>query len=700
MIEIDITPFSNADGVDEAMQRALAHMEPPPDILPSKFAEDNIVIPIGNAVPGPIRFDAAAYQRGMIDVVVEPGIECVSYMLGAQLGKTTIQQCITAYFIAHEPRSQIWLLPTEGDMTTFRATKLQPMLDANKSIRDRMAKPRGREGQNNSRLISFIGGWLMFAWAGALTTLRGRSAPVTQADEIDGMVRVADEKKNEGDQVELLRQRAASFRATGQALHIQSSTPTIKDLSRIEKAHDQGDCRKFNIPCQHCGEHQVMQWENVTWTGRQFDEQGAPDHEADAAFEGHDPESAAYACEHCGALWTDADRKAAVRNGEWRATKPFNGHASFHLNELNSPFGYLRDIVKSYLSKVKSDSYNTFVNVSLAKTYEEKGETVDPTGLKKRAAEFAAQVPMGGCYLTAGIDMQMDRLEVEVVAWGVAEESWSVEYRVLWGDPLASEVWEDLDDLLAETYTHETGAVLPISAACLDTGGTNGMTQAAYEYLRGKTGRRLFGIKGVGGWGRPIVEKMQRKQSGKNARKVDLFVVGVDEAKLIVMRRLANEKPGPGYCHIPADRPDLDEWLKQLTAEKLMTRYVKGQPIREWWKPDRARNEALDCRAYATAALKIMQPPLRRLAERLLARAGLPIPPPPPPRTKADAPTENVAKLVKALQTVAAAAAKAPAPAAAEKPQEVAPPKRAQTQPVVKSPAARRRGGNWVTGWK
>ncbi|HHW4681242.1 MAG TPA: terminase gpA endonuclease subunit, partial [Xylella taiwanensis] len=150
---------------------------------------------------------------------------------------------------------------------------------------------------------------------------------------------------------------------------------------------------------------------------------------------------------------------------------------------------------------------------------------------------------------------------------------------------------------------------------CLDTGGTSGYTQAAYEYLRGKTGRRIFGIKGVGGWGRPIVEKSQRKHSGKHARKVDLFAVGVDEAKLIVMRRLAIEQAGPGYSHFPVDRPR--DWFDQLTAEKLITRYVKGQPVRAWTKPDKAPNEALDCRVYAYAALKIMNPNLRRHAERL-----------------------------------------------------------------------------------
>lgn len=147
---IDTAQFSNPAGIRQAVLRSIEHLIPPPDILPSEFAERSIVIPVGNAVPGPIRFDAAAYQRGMIDVIKEPGITRVSYMLGAQLGKTTIQQAITAYFIAHDPRSQIWLMPSEGDTLTFRATKLIPMLEANPKIADRMAKPRGREGRTTA----------------------------------------------------------------------------------------------------------------------------------------------------------------------------------------------------------------------------------------------------------------------------------------------------------------------------------------------------------------------------------------------------------------------------------------------------------------------------------------------------------------------------------------------------------------------
>ncbi|AWM87365.1 phage terminase large subunit family protein [Microvirga sp. 17 mud 1-3] len=681
--------FSNLEAVAAATRRAMANLVPPPDMLPSVWAEQNVRIPVGNAIPGPISFENAPYQRGMLDAIKEPGVRRVSYMTGAQLGKTTVQQCATGYFIAHEPRSQIFVQPTQGDVQAFLETKLRPMLDANPAISDKMAKQRGREGVNNSRIISYIGGWLMFSWAGSPKTLRGRSAPIVQADEIDGM-----EATPEGDPGELLAQRAATF--GDQALRTESSTPTVLGASRIHTAFLEGDQRRYMVPCPHCHEAQPLRWENVTWSGRKSS--GIKDFELDLDGE-HKPETAGYVCESCGVVWNDGERLAAIRSAErqghgWKASKPFRGHISFHAPEMLSTFRRMREIVQSYLDKIALGDMQSFVNVSLGEPYEETGEKADPDSLQARAIEYPEQVPMGGLFLTAGIDMQMDRLELEVVAWGEAERSWSVDYRVLWGDPLQGDVWDELDDVLAETFTHESGAQLPISAACLDTGGTSGYTQRAYEYARGKTGRRLFAIKGVPGWGRGIVEKPQRKQSGKNARKVDLFLVGTDEAKLVVMRRLANVVPdSPGYCEFPAGRDA--EYYQQLTAEKMVLRYVKGQPVREWTKPDRARNEALDCRVYALAALKIIQPSFKRIAQRL----GVKI----PARRAAVAPANDNApprKIDPAVAAALAAIKSVRARKATEIPQEEQQAPGGETSTITKpSRTLKRRKGSWATTW-
>lgn len=646
------TEPSDHAGLAAAIRRAHRLLLPPPALLPSEWAEQSVRIPIGNAVPGPMRMANAPYQREPMDMAVNPDCYRVTLQWSAQVGKTMLALCVQGYNIEVQPRSQMMMQPSQGDVQTWLETKFNPLVAANDNLRRLIAKPRGREGVNNQKMKSFPGGFLMFAWSGSPKTMRGRSAPLIVADEVDGY-----EITEEGHPVQLLWQRAATF--GDQRMLYEISTPTIKGESYIEKAFDAGDQRRFYVACPHCDTHMVLRWEQVHWDGKDNPEQEQR------------PETAAYVCEHCGGLLGDGERIAAIRQAEargagWKAAKPFRGHASYHLNELYSTFRRLRDIVQSYLDKLATDDLQTFVNVSLAETWEEKGEQADPNSLIARSERFIAPVPAGGLVLTAGVDMQQDRLEVEIVAWGVGDESWSVDYQVLWGDPLQSDVWDELEEYLSQTWLHETGAQLPIMGACVDTGGTGGNTQAAYEWLRGKTGRRIFGIKGVAGWGRPIVAAPSRKQSGKTARKVDLFLVGVDEAKLAVMRRLAVAAPGPGYCHFPDDRdPD---WFNQLTAEKLLTRYVKGFPVREWHQT-RPRNEALDCRVYALAALKIVNPSYRRAADRLgLLQAKI---------------EEN------AVET----------PETPEKPQEESPPTVAETVRKIKRPAALKRRGNWATQW-
>ena len=585
--------FTNPVSVSAALNGAARHLRPPPRLLPSEWAERNVRVPIGNAIPGLIRFDNAPYQREVVDMTVDPRCNRITLMWGAQVGKTLAALCSQAYHIAQKPVSQIMMQPSQGDLHTWLETKFNPLVAENDLLEELIATPRAREGVNNQRMKSYPGGFMMFSWSGSPKTMRGRSAPFIVCDETDGY-----DRTHEGHPVGLLWQRAATF--GDQRLLMEISTPTIKGASWIEGAYEQGDQRRFHVPCPHCGEEQPLEWKQVTWSR---DAEGR-----------HLPESAGYSCAECGTIWNDGERVAAIRRGAWRSSRPFRGHASYHLNELYSCFRKLEDVVQSFLDKKAANDLQTFVNVSLAQTWEEEGERVDSTGLMQRAEAFAAPVPEGGAVLTAGVDMQEDRLEVEIVAWGIGEESWSVDYRVLWGDPLQGDVWTDLDDYLGQTFTHQSGAQLAISAACLDTGGSSGYTQAAYEYARRKSGRRLFAVKGVAGWGRPIVSAPSRRASGRRARKVDLFTVGVDEAKAMVARRLGVAEPGPGHCHFPADRDA--EWFQQITAEKLVTRFVKGFPTREWHKV-RPRNEALDCRVYALAALKILNPNLRRATERL-----------------------------------------------------------------------------------
>jgi len=418
--------------------------------------------------------------------------------------------------------------------------------------------------------------------ANAPASLASRPIRVVLCDEVD---RYPHSAGSEGDPVSLASKRATTF---WNRKIVLTSTPTIKGVSRIEYEYEQSDKRRYHVPCHECGQAQTLNWSNVQWDK---DEAG-----------NHLPDTARYVCDHCGVLWEEKHRLAATRKGEWIADNPGGNRAGFHLSELYSPWSALSDMVRGFIdASGNTEQLKTWVNTTLGESWEDRGDQVDQNSLYARREDYEADVPGDALIITAGIDVQRDRIEVEVVAWGEGEESWNVDYRVIPGDTARDEVWQDLENALSADYQHATGTALHITAAVIDSGD---QTTRVYEFVRQSRHQRLFAGKGVSGAGRPVAQ-ISRRQSGQNRRQVDLYALGVDDAKGTLYARLKMSEPGPGYCHFPLDR-DV-EYFEQLTAEKLVTKFHKGFPRKEWVKT-RPRNEALDCRVYAYAALKILNP--------------------------------------------------------------------------------------------
>ena len=360
----------------------------------------------------------------------------------------------------------------------------------------------------------------------------------------------------------------------------------------IESQYEESDKRQYFVPCEDCGTVQTLKWSNVKW-------------------EKDKPETAYYACEACGSVWDDAKRNRSVRKGEWVATADFTGVAGFHINGLYSPWTMLADAVRDFLiAKKAPDTLRVFVNTFLAETWEDAGETVGDIRFDDREEEFGANIPDEIVVITAGIDVQDDRLELELVGWGRDEESWSLDYKTLYGDPSTPHLWNDLDNILKASYTTESGRQLGIRAACVDSGGH--YTQAVYNFVRPREGRRIFAIKGMAGEQRPLVGRPSKNNIGK----IKLFTVGTFPIKELIFSRLKIQSSGAGYCHFPAGRSD--EYYQQLAnSEKIVTKYQKGFPRREFVKT-RTRNEALDCRVYAYAALCILSLNINAVADRVV----------------------------------------------------------------------------------
>lgn len=585
--------------VRDHINSALRSMAPPEKILPSEYAEKNLRISEENKIPGPIRFKNAPYQVEPLDMLVNPECNKITLMWGAQLGKTTLISCGQAFFIDHDPQSQMLLFPTRDDLDVWIETKFDPMVKANDVVSQKLAAPRsrGKKAIDNRKMKSYPGGFLFFAWAGSANTQRSRSAPKIWCDEVDAY---ADGK--EGNPVKLADKRSATF--GDNRMLFRTSTPTLKDQSEIEKAFLAGDQRRFHCPCPHCGQEQTLKFKNLLW---ETDEEGELI-----------KSSVKYQCENasCKGYISNSQKLAMVRKGRWIAAKKFRGHASYHLNELYSPFVRFSKIVEDYIEAVRDEDLQAFYNTSLAETYEIVGEQLDENALAARVEAYTAEAPTGVLSITMGVDVQHDRLEAEVVGWGLGVESWGLDYQVMWGDTSLDpddelSPWYALDEYLQRTFVCGDGSVHKISTVCVDS---SDQTDVVYNYCRRRAHRRVYAIKGISGWGRPIVSAPSKKKIKKTDKPCNMFPVGVDPAKLEVQSKFLKEEKGPGYCHIP-NKYD-KEWFLQISAEKLVKEIVKGK-AKYYWKQERKRNEALDCRVYALAALYLLSPdPLRFLKRR------------------------------------------------------------------------------------
>ncbi|MBF0127389.1 MAG: phage terminase large subunit family protein, partial [Magnetococcales bacterium] len=527
--------------------------------------------------PGAWRTARTPYLREVMDCLSPSSpVERVVFMSGSQLGKTESGLNWLGYTIHQSPGPILMVQPTVEMAKTYSKQRLAPLVEASPVLRDLVREPRARDSGNTVFAKEFPGGILRITGANSSVGLSSMPVRFLFLDEVD---RYPGDVDGEGDPVALASQRTVTF-ANRKVLIV--STPTIKGFSRIEGTFAESDQRRYWVPCPSCQQEQVLEWKQVRWAEGQR-------------------ENAYYVCVHCEAIIPEYRKGWMLEHGRWVAESQGDGNtAGFHLSSLYSPLGWVSwgQIAMEH-GQVYRDPprLKVWVNTKLGETWQESAEGLDGDGLMERREAFGDMLPSGIVLLTAGIDVHPDRLEMEIVGWCRNEESWSVGYHILWGDPSASEVWEELDSLLMRPIPHSRQLPdLVIRAAAIDTGGAN--TMSAYAFCRSRIARRVWGIKGRGGMGVPI---WPQRASLRNKGRIPLFIVGVDAAKEMIYARLRIRDAGPGYCHFPLDRDA--EWFHQLTSETITTRYLKGRPIREWKKRDVDRNEALDCRVYALAAL-------------------------------------------------------------------------------------------------
>ena len=577
--------------------KSLAVLKPPPDLTISDWADQNRRLSSeASAEPGQWRTSRAEYQRGIMDAISDPAAETVVIMSSSQIGKSESLLNMVGYHIDHDPAPIMVVMPTERDAETWSKDRFSPMARDTPCLQDKIANPKSRDGNNKILHKRFPGGHLTIVGANAPSGLASRPIRLLLCDEVD---RYPFSAGAEGDPVNLARKRTVTF---WNRKIVLVSTPTNKGASRIEAAFEESDQRRFWVPCPECGHEQILTWPQVKW---------------DKGEDGsHKPDTARYHCVDCDAAWRDEVRWAAVSKGHWLAERPFAGTAGFHLNEMYSPWVRLAAMVKTFLSARAGgdDMMKTFINTSLGETWMESGEAPDWQRLQGQKEEWTpGTVPAGGLFLTAGVDVQKDRIEVDVWAWGRGLQSWLIDHVVIEGGPGAPACWQKLSEFLGQTWQHASGQQLTIAKLAIDTGYE---TSAVYAWARQVGFAQVAPVKGLEGFNRasPVTGPtfVDASIGGKRLRRgARLWSVATSTFKAETYRFLRQERPTPeeisagssfppGTVHLPnwAD----SEWLKQLTAEQLVTVKNKRGFAKLEWQKLRERNEALDCRVYARAA--------------------------------------------------------------------------------------------------
>jgi phage terminase large subunit GpA-like protein len=571
-------------------------LEPDPILSVSEWADRYRNLPQrASAEPGPWRTARTPYLKEIMDVLsVNSSVQLVVFMKGAQLGGTEAGNNWLGYIMDYCPGPTLAVQPTVELQKRNSRQRIDPLIEECPRLLEKVNEKRSRDGGNTMLLKEFTGGVLVLTGANSAVGLRSLPARFILFDETDAYPFDVD---GEGDPITLAKARSRTFH---RRKVFEISTPTIEGRSKIKQSYDNTDQRKYYVPCPHCKHKQVLIFEKLKWEKK-----------ADKKY----PNAVWYECAYCEGKIFEKHKTWMLEQGEWMPTNELQHDSDargYHLSSLYSPLGWYswREIVKDFIdSKDIPEKLRGFVNTVLGETWKDRGESPKWKTLYERRWDYKLNsIPDGVVFLTAGADVQKDRIEVEIVGWGRNHRSWSIDYRVFEGptDTLTSPAWEKLEALIHETW--EKGAVqLPLKRLAVDSGYN---TQTVYSWVSKFHVTQVIAIKGNDTQSvllSPAKSVNLTVQGKKRRSGVKLFNVGVNIVKTELYGFLKLDSPDEGedepfgFCHFPQYGED---YFKQLTAEEKVVKIIKGFKRYDWVKV-RDRNEALDCRVYARAAASL-----------------------------------------------------------------------------------------------
>jgi len=520
------------------------------------------------------------YMKEILMCITDIETKKITMMCSAQIGKTEMLLNVLGRYMHLDPCPILFVQPTVDDAKSFSKERVEPMIRDTTILKKLISKTNRRE-EGTVQEKMFPGGYVRFVGANSPSGLASRPIRITLLDEIDRFPLSA---RKEGDPVKLAERRTNNFY---DSKNIRVSTPTDDATSKIQLLYLASSQEEWCLPCPFCGEYQPLDFEQMKYL---------------------DLEEPELECKFCGHSSQEKEWKSKRQlNGKWIAKFPVEKeHRGFHLNALASPWVTWKEIVKEFL-EVKDDDfqYRTFMNTVLGKTFSVNLEAaMDYEAIYETREDYGAELHDDVVILTAGVDVQDNRLEVEVVGWGYEYESYGIMYRDFPGNPGKEEVWQQLDTFLKKKFYFKNKKYLMIAATLIDSGGHH--TGSVYKYVYKKEKRGIYAIKGQGAWGVNILNGF-RKTTKKGAPQINLLSLGVNALKDLTYSRLSILE-GAGKCHFPkaSTQGYGIDYFKGLTSEvKVKKSTPRGMKI-AWEILDGRRNEPLDLRNYNTAAIELI----------------------------------------------------------------------------------------------
>lgn len=590
-----------------------ALLKPPSQMSVSQWASENRYLSTeASAEAGLWRNERTPYLVEVMDSFSDPRIKHIVMVAASQVGKSEVECNLIGYIIDQDPSSILFIHPTLGEAKDFSKLRIAPMIRDCPALKSKVKEAKSRDSGNTILQKSFPGGILTMTGSTEAHALASKPVRYVFGDERD---RWAVSAGKEGDPWMLAMARQKTFY---NAVSVEVSTPTIRDLSPIADSYQTGTMEKWKSKCPCCGQYHEITWQDIRFSYDEIEKNRKKTYLVKRVW---------YICPGCGFETTEERMKA--QPAHWEADNPEairNGTRSFWLNAFVSPWTSWESIIIEFLQAQGNPlKMQVVYNTQFGWLWENRGDIESEDTMLARREDYPAELPEGVLVLTAGVDTQDDRMEYEIVGHGMFGETWGIEKGIVLGKPNEQSTWDELDErVFNRKLSFESGVKLRVSWSFVDEGGH--YTQSVRQQCQKRVARRVFAIKGLFGQDRPYTSPPKKMNIVINKVIVGQcwqYQLGVDSGKTQIMTNLKVQAPGANYCHFPRRDDYGPAYFTSLLSERLVFNPNRIRNPWEWKKiPGHERNEALDCRNYAMAAFQVLPANLDQIDRRLKAAKG------------------------------------------------------------------------------